>query len=133
MKYWLLILTVLLVAVASCTQPEEIRLRNYSAGQIDVRLGEESNLVDPGESFQFSTLSHHIFSIVVDGQRLRYDAQYWDLDYVHQTRCGWSSCRVLYFRFDDDRRIRILHPDRRKDETLPQTQPEGFPLEPTEE
>ena len=130
MKLRLLILAILMVAVASCSLPGEIRLHNYSAGQIDVRLGEESNLVDPGESIQFSLLAHHIFSIVVDGQHLRYEAQYPNSDYWHQTRCGWWLCEVLYFRFDDDRRIRILHPDRRNDVAIPQIQPEGFPLEP---
>ena len=120
----------LVVAMASCTQPEEIRLHNYSEDQIDVRLGGESNLLDPGENLQFSVLSYGNLAIVVNGQRLRYEPQFWDLNYVHQTRCGWTSCRVVYFRFDDDRKIRILHPERRDDTQMPLTQPDGFPLDP---
>ncbi|HNP65576.1 MAG TPA: hypothetical protein PKH39_16715 [Woeseiaceae bacterium] len=131
MKMKLLILTFLMVAVASCSQLEEIRLHNYSVGQVDVRLDEESNLVDPGESFQFSILSYQGLSIVADGKRLRYDPKYWDLDYVHQTRCGLLSCRVVYIRFDDDHKLRILKPERRNDTIMPQSQPEGFPLVPT--
>jgi len=66
----------------------------------------------------------------MNGEQLRYKPRHWDSDYVHQTRCGLMSCRLVYFRFDDDKKIRILRPRNRKDLAIPDTQPEGFPLEP---
>ncbi len=133
MSIRLVSLVILSPLVVSCSQPQKVQLNNYSPVEIDVLLGENSHKVAPGDNVRFSVGMYEDLAIVADGRHLDYEPAYWDLSYAHHTRCGWSSCRVIYMRFDSDYQIRIVKPEDREQAAVPDSQPAGFPLEPIAE